>query len=121
YLARTRKAGPGRAGLGLWALRALPQLVGKAHLVTGRYHGCLGLVADGDLQLPVGVGQFGALDPCFALAADVDEDALGRDLDDAALHDLPDFQDRTGGFACEQGGEIFGVAHSVTLGAPWAG
>src|SRR5207244_939972 len=76
-----------------------------------RHDGRLDLVADGDAQLALRVGQLGALDPRFALAPDVDEDVLGVDVDDAALHDLADFQRAPSRFAREQRGEIFAIAH----------
>ena len=54
----------------------------EAYLVAGRHDGRLDLVADGDAQLALRVGQLGALDPRFALAPDVDEDVLGVDVDE---------------------------------------
>ena len=121
HLALDRNAGLRGHGQRLARLRALPELVRKSHLVPGRDDGGLDLVAQRDLQASVLVGQLGALDPGLALAADVDEDALGRDVDDAALHDLAHLEDWTSRFAGEHRGEIFGVAHPVTLGAPPAG
>src|SRR5207244_6777542 len=76
------------------------------------------LVPAGDPQPAVLVGQLGPIDPRFALAADVDEDVLRRDVEDAAFHDLAHLQGRPGLVAREQRGEIFGglwfVSHDGT-------
>ena len=91
----------GRDGQRLPGLRTLAELVREPDLVARRHHGGLDLVADGHAQAALVVGQLGALDPCLTLAAHVDEDALGRDLDDAPLHDLADLEHRPGGFTGE--------------------
>src|SRR5580765_8386118 len=112
HLAFHGNTGLGRDGERLPGLRPLAKLVREPDFVPGRYHRGLDLVADGHAKLAVCVGELGALDPGLALTADIDEHALGRDLDDAPLHDLPDFEDGPGGFAREQGGEVFSVAHA---------
>src|SRR4029077_105557 len=112
HLALDGNACLGRDGERLPGLRTLAKLVREPDFVPGRYHRGLDLVADGHAKLAVCVGELGALDPGLALAADIDEHALGRDLDDAPFHDLPDFEDGPGGFAREQRGEVFSVTHA---------
>ena len=68
----------------------------------------LDLVADGNAQPSVLIGQLGAVDPGLALAAHIHENVLGRDLDDPPLHDLATLQGRPGLLAREQRGEILG-------------
>ncbi len=108
HLALDRDAGLGRHRQRLPRLRALPELERETQLVPRRHDGGLDLVSDGDAQPPVLVAELGAVDPGLALAADVDEDAFGRDVDDAPLHHLADLQGPPGFFSGEQCGEILG-------------
>src|SRR5882672_4638914 len=112
HLALDRNAGLRRHGQRLPRLGALAKLVREPDLVAGRHDRRLDLVADGNAELALAVGQLGALDPGFALAADVDEDVLGRDLDHAPFDDLPDLEHGLGGFSGEQGREVLGVTHA---------
>jgi hypothetical protein len=53
------------------------------------------------------VGELGAIDPRFALAAHVDEHVLVADLDHAAFHDLTALEGAPRLVLREEGGEIF--------------
>src|SRR5215470_6514142 len=112
HLALDRNTGLSRHRQRLPRLRALPELVREPDLVAGRHDRRLDLVAYGHAKLALPVRQLGALDPRLALAADVDEHALGRDLDDAPFHDLSDLEDGPGGFTSKQGREVFGITHA---------
>ncbi len=71
-------------------LRAALEPVGEPRLVARLDDGGFHLVAHGDAQLAVLVGELGPVDPGLALAADVDKDVLGRDVEHAPFDNLPD-------------------------------
>jgi CDP-diacylglycerol--serine O-phosphatidyltransferase len=112
-LAVHRQAALRRHRQRLASLGALAQLVGQTDLVTGGDDGGFHLVADGDLQAALVVGELGAVDPRLALAAHVHEDVLGGDLDDPALDDLAALERGAGFVGSEQRGEVFGFGHGA--------
>ena len=74
----------------------------------------LNAVADGDLEIAVGVLQFVDVDRGFALAADVDERHLRADRDDRALDGLALLEALRFERSLEHRGEIFvGLAHGA--------
>ena len=83
------------------------QPVRQTDLVARGDDGGFDLVPDAHPQLSVVLGQLGTINPGLALAADVDEDMLGRDLDDPSLDDLTDLQGRPRLLAREHRGKIF--------------
>src|SRR3954447_556476 len=89
------------------------QLAGERQPTSGRDHDSGNAIADGDLEVPIRVLQFGDVDRRFSLTAHVDERhvrAYGDDgsLDRLSLLDAPRFQRRlehTGEVVCWIGHE----------------
>src|SRR5262249_45490935 len=82
-LAFPRKAGLGGDLESFPGLDALEKPVGEADLVAGPHDRGLDVVADSPLHVPVLVSELGTVDQRLALAADVDENRLLPDLEDA--------------------------------------
>ena len=89
---------------------------GERQPAHGRHHHRLNAVADGDLEIALGVLQFGDLDRRFALAADVDKRHLRADRDDRALDGLALLDALRLERSLEHRGEVFGgLAHGTLL------
>ena len=92
------------------------QLPGKHQPSRGRHDHGLNAIADGDLEIAIGVLQFVDFDRGFALAADVDERHLVANRDDGALDGLALLEALRLERSLEHRGEVFGgLGHGMLL------